>query len=161
MSSLPPKDGKQVFASKKYNDFGNTFVNPLFNYATGGFLDLPSDVNKVGSHHMVPVDEMAEWRDRCEGKVTQTATVEMHFSGKDIMLTTREPKLSFAGALGNIGTYSVGFDFGVCGSKVHSALWIRLRKLLHAPRGNILITAQEPKKTPKNLFISQYQIYLL
>ena len=100
-----PKDGKQVFGSKKYNDFGNTFVNPLFNYATGGFLDLPSDVNKVGSHHMVPVDEMAEWRDRCVGKVTKTATVEMHFSGKDIMLTTREPKLSFAGALGNIGTY--------------------------------------------------------
>ena len=96
-------DGKQIFGSKKYNDFGNTFVNAFFNYATGGSMDLPGDVSKIGSHNMIPESEIGAWRSKCLAKASQTATVEIHFSTQDILLTTREPKLSFAGALGNIG----------------------------------------------------------
>ena len=33
----------QIFGSKKYNDFGNTFVNTVHNLAFGKTRDLPND----------------------------------------------------------------------------------------------------------------------
>ena len=34
---------QQIFGSKKYNDFGNTFINSVYNLAFGKSLDLPND----------------------------------------------------------------------------------------------------------------------
>ena len=95
---------EQIFGSKKSNDLGNTFFNSFFSYATGGFIDLPKDRSgKVKLGDLIPESEVRQWEVKCLEKLNQTATLELHFSKKDLILATKEAKLSFVGALGNIG----------------------------------------------------------
>ena len=79
-------------------------MNSLLNYATGGYAELPNDrsMNKVLGD-VLPKSEYGKWEKKCLEALNRTATLELHLSKKDVILATKEPKLSFVGALGNIG----------------------------------------------------------
>ena len=95
---------EQIFGSKKSNDFGNTFVSSFLSYGTGGHRDLPNDRSMSSVlGDLVPLAEISMWESKCLEMLNRTATAEIHFSKKDIILATKERKLSFAGALGNVG----------------------------------------------------------
>lgn len=103
---------EQIFGSKKYNDFGNTFINSFISYGTGGFIDLPNDrsmFSELGD--IVPESEYSRWESKCLANLNRTATLELHFSKKDVILATKEQKLSFVGALGNVGETDSSFLF--------------------------------------------------
>ena len=70
-------------------------------------MDLPNDRStKVTLGDIIQESEVRQWEARCLGKLNDTATLELHFSKKDLILATKEAKLSFVGALGNIGMWS-------------------------------------------------------
>ena len=124
LASLDP----QIFGSKKFNDFGSHFVNAFHGIAFTKSLDLPNDLTYVKDQNcefinvftftkcfwctwlilanlveFLPIPYTARWSKECESKLERSATVEIHFSKRDVMMATKEPKLSFAGGLGSIG----------------------------------------------------------
>ena len=65
---------------------------------------MEDNINTLGD--VLAISEIRKWEEKCLDKLNNTATLELHFSKKDLILATKEAKLSFVGALGNIGKYS-------------------------------------------------------
>ena len=51
----------------------------------------------------LPKSEYGKWEKKCLEVLNRTATLELHLSKKDVILATKEPKLSFVGGLGSVG----------------------------------------------------------
>ena len=97
-----------IFGSKKYNDVGNTFINPLYNYAAGGYRDLFGDISLLDEYGMSGTKFIGQWEEECRSRLENTATVDIRMNARQVMVTTKTRKLSFSGVLGNIGKLENG-----------------------------------------------------
>ena len=57
----------------------------------------------VYSRNWLPKAYTSEWQKKCLDKLERTATVEIQISSEDVIVATKEPRVSFAGGLASFG----------------------------------------------------------
>ena len=87
-----------------FNEFGNRHYNHFYNLALGGHVDFPVDQNDFTSLTEWTTS-YPEWHKKCLEKVNQSATIEVKINVEQVMMATKEPRLSVSDILASIGKF--------------------------------------------------------
>ena len=91
-----------------FNEFGNRHYNHFYNLALGGHVDFPVDQNDFTSLTEWTTS-YPEWHKKCLEKVNQSATIEVKINVEQVMMATKEPRLSVSDILASIGKFILFF----------------------------------------------------